>query len=649
MELSELTAYAGEKYHIEEQHKWADFPGFSVLCHPGTGRWLALLIRQWDGETGTQIECCDLKCGADCLDGFNRPYLAPPVRMKGSKWINVTFGNRTEREVVKELFDRAYRSEEPQGFAIELEAGTRKAAGAAGQQPGEETVYRDTPIPVHTRAAEPERSKLPERIRQMRHLYEYGSDTPEGRARNFYRQARFMEDYDDDYPWKGEFVCYFPTYHDMTTNQLRGYFTWRGEVRRGVYKPVPTSAAYVYIYELLNGIGASSPEDSLEKLRAFAAGYPGSGQADERMRQNLRRWMMEFAIIKELPPETAAQYADSELMERDRALTVLKEPGKYPDGEVFEALCFFGGKKLVTSPVLNGKPERGQHLFAEVWRTAQAHCREEDRKLFELCFGRRIYRRWSPLANAVCWKGPVREVTYSMNECRSYRMRDGSWQVSAYEKLSYDRFRFLGLVQEADRLLRRYLKTGRYLKENPANAWAVPFVRMVIAEDERAAAEAARPKITIDLTGLDRIRQDAMITRDSLLTEEEPELPGGAFTEEGISAGIFKEESISAGAFTDEFVSSGAEAPEVVAAPEEAAAAADLPLGETDLRILRALLKGESADAVLREARQMPSIAADRINEALYDEFGDTVIACEDDVLTLIEDYADDLAELLGR
>ena len=45
----------------------------------------------------------------------------------------------------------------------------------------------------------------------------------------------------------------------------------------------------------------------------------------------------------------------------------------------------------------------------------------------------------------------------------------------------------------------------------------------------------------------------------------------------------------------------------------------------------------------------MPSIAADRINEALYDEFGDTVIACEDDVLTLIEDYADDLAELLGR
>ena len=34
MELSELTAYAEEKFHIREQRKWADFPGFSVLADP---------------------------------------------------------------------------------------------------------------------------------------------------------------------------------------------------------------------------------------------------------------------------------------------------------------------------------------------------------------------------------------------------------------------------------------------------------------------------------------------------------------------------------------------------------------------------------------------------------------------------------------
>ena len=63
MELSELTAYAEEKFHIQEQHKWADFPGFSVLVDPNTGKWVALLMRQWDSDTGTEIQQCDIKCG----------------------------------------------------------------------------------------------------------------------------------------------------------------------------------------------------------------------------------------------------------------------------------------------------------------------------------------------------------------------------------------------------------------------------------------------------------------------------------------------------------------------------------------------------------------------------------------------------------
>ena len=56
MELKDLTAYADEQYRIKEEHKWADFPGFSVLCHPDTGKWVALLMRQWDGETGTAMK-----------------------------------------------------------------------------------------------------------------------------------------------------------------------------------------------------------------------------------------------------------------------------------------------------------------------------------------------------------------------------------------------------------------------------------------------------------------------------------------------------------------------------------------------------------------------------------------------------------------
>ena len=44
----------------------------------------------------------------------------------------------------------------------------------------------------------------------------------------------------------------------------------------------------------------------------------------------------------------------------------------------------------------------------------------------------------------------------------------------------------------------------------------------------------------------------------------------------------------------------------------------------------------------------MPSIAADAINEALFDEIGDTVLECDQDALSLIEDYREDVSRILG-
>ena len=39
----------------------------------------------------------------------------------------------------------------------------------------------------------------------------------------------------------------------------------------------------------------------------------------------------------------------------------------------------------------------------------------------------------------------------------------------------------------------------------------------------------------------------------------------------------------------------------------------------------------------------MPSVEADAINEAFYDEIGDTVLFCEGDQLILVEDYIEDV------
>ena len=96
-----------------------------------------------------------------------------------------------------------------------------------------------------------------------------------------------------------------------------------------------------------------------------------------------------------------------------------------------------------------------------------------------------------------------------------------SWKEERYDELFFDKYRVHAVVHEADRQLRRYLKAGHYLREKQGEEWIRPYVEAVIRQDQEEIAEAAKPRITIDLSGLDKIRKDALITRDSLLTEEE--------------------------------------------------------------------------------------------------------------------------------
>ena len=620
MELSELSAYAREAYQIEEQHKWNGFPGFSVLSHPRTGKWVALLMRQWDTESGEEIQRCDLKCGIRTLAEYRVPYLAPPLRMKGPKWISVAFVDETDPELVFRLFDRAVVAGEEQGFTMVLNQPSRP----------EIRIHRDSPLPLPPRPIRPP-EVLPERLRQMKHLYEYGSGSMEARAANFLRQGRFMADFQDEAGWADmAYVSRFPTYHDLTTRQLRGYFAWRTHVRQGDYQPVAASAVYIYLYELLNLIGADSPEDALRKLKAFETGYLDAGYGDAPMRSSLRRWMTDLAVVHALGDEVVRRYADPALLQRDHALAVLRSPFDRADGEVFSALCFFDGKRLAQSPVCRQSPERGARLFSEVWRLALRQSREGGRDLFTLCFGEQTARAWYPFAGAVyCWERKPADGDYPLDACRSYRCRDGVWTMLAWEDLSLNRPLLHGLLRQTDLMLRRYLKTGGYLREKPEDAWISPCVRSVVEAEKREAAEKARPRISLDLSGLERIRRDALITRDSLLTDEErAETEGEAPAPEQATA--------------------EAEAP----APEQATpprgASPELPLDEVQLEILRALLDGKPASGILRAHRLMPDMTADILNEAMYDEIGDSVVECENDTLSLVEDYREDLTRLLG-
>lgn len=705
MDLSELTAHAEEKFNIHEEYKWSDFPWYSVLTDPVTGKWVALLMRFFDSETGEEIQRCDLKCGQQTLKEYSLPYLSMPFRMKGQKWIGISFDKRTDRETVFRLFDRAVRSGDQRGYTIMLgkdlelkiakerqEASLRLGKGTGlvlnvskeKDEPIQLNIFKDTALPFKGRfqSSQKSRSSIPDIFKKMAKLYKHGDGSIEYRNRNFYLQGKLMENYEDDLPWNGQINKLFTTYHDLDIRQLRGYFTWRTHVRKGEYIGTCDAFAYIYLYELLCCIGTKGPEDSLEKMMLFKKEYIDKDLGGPGLERNIDRWLLEFAVIHGFTSEKVLEYAKEDTLKRDESLCVLLDPMSYADEEIFEAIAYFAGKKILSSPVVCGKfgeaknaaeddearllaSQRGKKLFVSLWRYTSA-CYKSDPNsfaktrdshwakavpsladatdLFTECFGVRRAYPWHPLSNAVHYEEqPLMEWDLVLDGCRAYRCRQGKWTEERFEPLYFNKDLFFALLHEGERLFRKYLKAGSALKEKDGESWVTPFAEAVIAADKKAAIEASRPVIDIDFSGLEKIREDAAKTRDSLLTEDEMDLGD---LKDGIGSGgaANKEEAVPAAEET-------ASRAEDEAASKAAEESGEFRLPGLDARyekVLRMLLSGEDAAKFMKDEHIMPSVAADAINEYFYDDIGDSVILCDSDALSIEDEYIEDLLFIIG-
>lgn len=117
-------------------------------------------------------------------------------------------------------------------------------------------------------------------------------------SRLFYRQGMFMKDFEDAYELTVPYSSYYPNYQMMGYGQLRTFFTWRTQIRRGKVEHISLSYAFLYIYELLNNIGTDSPEEGLGQLLFF---WEAFREYDKSVDKYVLRWLKDYHIYYELP------------------------------------------------------------------------------------------------------------------------------------------------------------------------------------------------------------------------------------------------------------------------------------------------------------------------------------------------------------
>ena len=518
-------------------------------------------------------------------------------------------------------------------------------------------VYSDEPILMTGRAMV---DALPEAYREARACARSPQAHGVSNAWLFYQQGCLLADLEDDAPYTGTFVRYFPTYQDLNDRQLRGYITWRTAVRAGRVEEVPATFMFLYAYEVLNGIGVAGPEAAFATLRAFWERYRALEPLLDRY---LRSWLVDLVVYHGLD---AGLVASDPLLNADVCwdgyLRVLETPEDATEHELFEAWVALSSYRFETSRFYKEHPADTQAVTVAVLsQLATYYGKHRKTGLHASLFGTWGTRSHPLFSAAVVYHDvPHPDGTYVLDGLRTYACSHGQWTCSSYGGTRDGRSRLGAILKAIDAALRRRWAFAHPLKQPKTPKYLEQIIERAI--DARMAWNAAhRPRrIAIDRSKLGGIRSGAAQTCEALLVDEERfdegERLGFASVDEkptglGECASVLE---APAGA-----VPAPGEVPQELGGLAAAGAAALQPeiegfsleapadgFTEAERRFVALLLAGEApADG---GAGLTVDLLVDAVNEKLFDLLGDTAIAFDGAVPVLIDDYRDDVREAVA-
>lgn len=409
-----------------------------------------------------------------------------------------------------------------------------------------ERVYGDEPILTTGRQMA---SYLPDEYRRMRAVsrWQEGEGGAGGRwlseAELFYRQGTLMADFEDDCPYHGTFKSYFPTYNAMSDRQLRGYFTWRAAVRRGIVGETSLSFAYVYLYELINGIGVADPHEGFRALESFWRSYREIAPEIDRFASV---WLQDYVVYHGLPAELLEPYKalsfDRSLMalraadeharviaaqaaKRKRGISALPLPARASEEqELFCALDALSTYHLAGSRLYKQQPDALRHVACAVFvRMSSYYQRQRSSSLIESWFGEEVSLSYTMFGSAMFFEPePHANAVYELDPIHRYRCDQGRWTCERFHGSRSKSPKLGSLMRGVDRCLREALGFEHPLKMTGKTP---KYVQKFIDEEISAwmswqAAHAPR-HIEIDVGQLAGIRATAAVTCDALLIEEE--------------------------------------------------------------------------------------------------------------------------------
>lgn len=496
-------------------------------------------------------------------------------------------------------------------------------------------------------------------------------------------QGAFMADIEDDFPRRAYCALPQPVYAAMSNSQLRTFFTWRTDVRRGIFHETDKPYVILYCSELLNKIGAEGSVDAFDRLLAVWNGCRGFAPY---LNELMPRWLKDFYAFNDV----TEKYPDISAALGERAGKDISQCVRDIDGgcysDKFDFLAenssydiktsvFFGEK---TRPLLDGACEAAltalEHYFTPLGI-----------ELSELVCGKlKKDYTWTPFKDAIVnldTTDGFRPVRISAGECYCFKRGEPSLELFNFAPSRG----FIGyLLKSVEAELR--IKTGFGRKIVPKlqmlqndfknrtklmEATSSPDFLKVIpgAVDEYCAKKGVRPsekrskrcveeeyvsyaapKVDIDVSKLAGIRDSSEELARKLIIDEQPEThdefeafeaAAGQIGDDEFSARIDEcKEELSPHEDEELPLKSGDPAFDELDGDWKTFANNLIP---TQIKALKAMLNG-NVRVFCKENGLLPETVFEQINTEALSAFGDVVIECGE----LVSDYVDNIALIVN-
>ncbi len=529
--------------------------------------------------------------------------------------------------------------------------------------------------------------------------------TDNGRAEAFHRQAEFMESYEtpaleikEAQYHSGSYHHLYIGYQEMDLRELKDYFAWRTLIRKKRNAAYRYGFATLYAAELIS-LGSEDPGCTFAKLLELQAVV--TRQLREQRQDILYTDRSEGKTISEIIRDFVICWGpDAELIQEYCVDNISAEQenvilGGIEGADDLSIIRLI--QKLVEGRVRNSSffQEAGEDAWRVVARVFRRVCEEQKRagreNLAEKIRGRKNMHRHKMYDSLPCTAQRENKYYIEVSPATAYNYKYGKWY-----KYSYSPMRDAAALRELSALVReceRILRKKMHYRNQLQNKQKDPRLEQLISEEyERWIQEKERrnrPEIHVDLSKLARIRNQADVTRDRLLEgipEGDDILLENALNMTADTEGVGRKSEIPEGEKTKREIGTGTSGidvnnlkPETLWADKDTLkkeaeivntkieplkTGAGIPgegTGESNgdeeassgffdnkqTTFLRLLLDGADAAGYLKELKVVPSVFVDAINEAAFDEIGDTIVEEDGKSWRLVEDYVDDVKDML--